>query len=191
MLVDATVHSFARGRNRTRSGVCLVDKDTRVAHPHFLLDGDPSQAAAQVAIWNTGAARMGCRLLHSDSATLALHPCQKSAASSHTPGHWTLSLLAALLRFLRPRPVLLRHAMQLLFETPRRTPRGRPKNPVLVIRRDTSSGGLLAPSSPSSEGHTSFRGLIDTSSTFPLFSDCPFARCVFATSAYLFSNTIL
>jgi hypothetical protein len=34
---------FARGRPRTRSGVCLVDKDTRVATPYFLLDADPSQ----------------------------------------------------------------------------------------------------------------------------------------------------
>jgi hypothetical protein len=56
---------------------------------------------------------------------------------------------------------------------PRKTPRGRPRNQGLVIRRDTSFGGLLAPSSPSSEDHTSFRGLIATSSTpsFLLFGN--------------------
>jgi hypothetical protein len=31
--------SFAHGCNCTRSGVCLVDKDTRDESPHFLLEG--------------------------------------------------------------------------------------------------------------------------------------------------------
>jgi hypothetical protein len=66
-------------RNCTRSGVCMSDTYMRVSPARILLDGGPSQNVAQSAIRNAGAARLGRRLLHLDSVTLAHHPCQKAA----------------------------------------------------------------------------------------------------------------
>jgi hypothetical protein len=71
--------SLVRGRTCTRSGVRLLDTDTRVAPPHVLLDGDPSQNVAQTAFW-FGVALTVRYLQAEDSANLAPHPFQTLAA---------------------------------------------------------------------------------------------------------------
>jgi hypothetical protein len=62
------------------SGICLLDTNRRASLGRLLLDGLSSPDDAPVAIRNTGGARLGRRLLHSDSVTLAIHPYQKVAA---------------------------------------------------------------------------------------------------------------
>ena len=124
-------HSFARGRNNTRSGVCLVDKDTRVEPLHFFLfDGS-------IAGCNEAGRHSECR-----SSSFGPQPpsfgllrlwlftrTRRQLFSLLAPGHVTSLLLATFFRFLRQRPVLLRHTLQLLFQPPRRTPCCRPRTP--------------------------------------------------------------
>jgi hypothetical protein len=99
------VHPRSRspGHARTHIGACSSGTNRRAALARLRLDGSSTSDAAQAANKNAGAARLCCRLRHLASVTLALHPCQKTAASSLAPGHRTLPLLAALLRFFAPR----------------------------------------------------------------------------------------
>jgi hypothetical protein len=97
--------SFTRGRTCTHSGVCLVDKDTRVAPPHFLIDGDPLQNDAMTAL-GLGVALLRTTNLHArDSVKLTLHPFQHASdflAYTRSPDHGEQLILCLPVLFLRP-----------------------------------------------------------------------------------------
>jgi hypothetical protein len=127
-----------------RSGVCLVDKDTSVTPPHLLLDGNPSQASAQTAIKNTRTVRSGCHLSHLGSVTLAVTWAVTSGSCFPRMNQSPRSRRSfTVLRPIKFFPALTVTVFRLL-------PPTSPTQLFLldqeghVIRRTTSSGGLIA-----------------------------------------------
>jgi hypothetical protein len=114
----------SRKRTRTTSGVCSAERNIHASPARIMIDRQSSQTYVPVAP-PSGLAFTACQVQHARATVeLTRHPCQKTShflpctrppdicwptlQTLLAPGHRTLSLLAALLRFLRPRPVLLR-----------------------------------------------------------------------------------